>query len=186
MMVCPCLHIQSTSTTAIISHPAQIQNEWCGTVHKHYIDPVGWPTGSLSASFFKNCPPRGSVMVSTLPHRSDRVRTPPLRSIRVRTPPRGSVKVSTLPHGSDRVRIPPLGSISVGTPPRGSDRVRNTGDCQFSKKCPPHGSVRDRTPPRGSVYPHPKMNERQTDRQTNSSDRITPPWQSNDCSNDTC
>jgi len=31
--------------------------------------------GSLSASFQKNCPPRGSVMVRTLPYGSDRVRS---------------------------------------------------------------------------------------------------------------
>ena len=46
-------------------------------VGKHYIDTVGWPTVSLSASFFLKCPPRGLVRVSTLPRGSVRVRTAP-------------------------------------------------------------------------------------------------------------
>jgi len=61
---------------------------------KHYIGPVGRPTGSLMmmmtlASYQKNCPPCGSVRARTPPRGSDKVRTPPRESVRVRTPPRG-------------------------------------------------------------------------------------------------
>ena len=42
-------------------------------VGKHYIGPVGRPTGSQFSK--KNCPPHGSVRVRTAPRRSDRVRS---------------------------------------------------------------------------------------------------------------
>ena len=45
------------------SYPARTSS-----VSKYYISPVGQPTGSLSASFQKNCLPRGSVRVKTPPH----------------------------------------------------------------------------------------------------------------------
>ena len=47
-------------------------------VGKHYIDTVGWLADSLPVGqFFKKCPPRGLVRVSTLPRGSVRVRTAP-------------------------------------------------------------------------------------------------------------
>ena len=78
---------------------------------KHYIGPVGWPTGAdrVPVSQF----PKNARLMGWL---GSGVRTPPCGSDRVKTPPGRSVRVRTPPCGLDRVKTSPRGSVMVSTP----------------------------------------------------------------------
>jgi len=76
-------------------------------------------TSALSASYQKNCPPRGSV--------------------RVRTPPCGLVRFRTPPHGSDRVRSTGYCQFSKKCQPRLGSVPRLVADTSQSSIYPhPH------------------------------------------------